>query len=210
MIAVVQNSDKETLWPESASEQYRTNNHCLSAKLVPTFADRGCRVVSVTDPYGSIFGFLDRSRILISILIYHHPKPIDSMRFVLCLCSMEDNTEGLNMGELLIFIPSPTLTALIVMRWTGDEIQPRHVFETEVRGKRGLHSVTSRHHLSDLSNPTIKFSHLISAGSIPHWFCTISNSLLHLLSFPQTLAFFFRSDRRGNCIMKSPLFWKPR
>jgi hypothetical protein len=24
----------------------------LSAKLVPTFADRGCSVVSATDPYG--------------------------------------------------------------------------------------------------------------------------------------------------------------
>jgi hypothetical protein len=29
----------------------------MSAKLVPTFADKGCHVVSVTDPYG----FLDRS-----------------------------------------------------------------------------------------------------------------------------------------------------
>jgi hypothetical protein len=27
---------------------------------VTTFADRGCPVVSVTDPYGSIIGFLDR------------------------------------------------------------------------------------------------------------------------------------------------------
>jgi hypothetical protein len=26
------------------------------------FADRGCHVVSVTDPYGLILGFLDRSR----------------------------------------------------------------------------------------------------------------------------------------------------
>jgi hypothetical protein len=26
------------------------------------FADRGCRVVSVTDPHGRIIGFLDRSR----------------------------------------------------------------------------------------------------------------------------------------------------
>jgi hypothetical protein len=26
------------------------------------FADRGCHVVSVTDPYGRILGFLDRSR----------------------------------------------------------------------------------------------------------------------------------------------------
>jgi hypothetical protein len=34
----------------------------LSAKWLPTFADRVCHVVSVTDPYGRILGFLDRSR----------------------------------------------------------------------------------------------------------------------------------------------------
>jgi hypothetical protein len=27
---------------------------------VPTFPDRGCHVVSVTDPYNRILGFLDR------------------------------------------------------------------------------------------------------------------------------------------------------
>jgi hypothetical protein len=32
------------------------------AKLVPTSMDRGCHVVSVTDLYGSILGFLDRNR----------------------------------------------------------------------------------------------------------------------------------------------------
>jgi hypothetical protein len=32
----------------------------LSAKLMPIFEDRGCHVVSVTDPYGRILGFLDR------------------------------------------------------------------------------------------------------------------------------------------------------
>jgi hypothetical protein len=46
----------------SASELYRPSSHLLSAKLVPTFANRGCRVVSVTDSYGSILVFLDRSR----------------------------------------------------------------------------------------------------------------------------------------------------
>jgi hypothetical protein len=30
--------------------------------LVPTFADRECLVVSVTDPYGRILAFIDRSR----------------------------------------------------------------------------------------------------------------------------------------------------
>jgi hypothetical protein len=32
------------------------------AKLVLTFVDRGCHLVSVTDPYGRILGFLDRIR----------------------------------------------------------------------------------------------------------------------------------------------------
>jgi hypothetical protein len=51
---------KQTPWPQSASE--RPSDRRLSTKLVPTFADRGCRVVSATDPYGRVVGFLDRSR----------------------------------------------------------------------------------------------------------------------------------------------------
>jgi hypothetical protein len=34
----------------------------LSAKLVPTFVDRGCHVFRVTNPYGRILDFLDRNR----------------------------------------------------------------------------------------------------------------------------------------------------
>jgi hypothetical protein len=34
----------------------------MLAKLVPTFAGRGCRGVSATNPHGHILGFLDRSR----------------------------------------------------------------------------------------------------------------------------------------------------
>jgi hypothetical protein len=52
-------SDKAP-WPESASELYRPSDRRLSAKLVPTFADRRWHVVSVTDPYGRHFGFLDQ------------------------------------------------------------------------------------------------------------------------------------------------------
>jgi hypothetical protein len=40
----------------------RSSDRRLSAKLVSTFADRGCRVVSATDPHNRILGFLDRSR----------------------------------------------------------------------------------------------------------------------------------------------------
>jgi CBS-domain-containing membrane protein len=53
--------DHSTPWSESANELYQPSDRRLSAKL-PTFADKGCHVVSVTDPYGHILGFLDRSR----------------------------------------------------------------------------------------------------------------------------------------------------
>jgi hypothetical protein len=53
---------KQTPWSESASELYRPSDRLLSAKWLPTLANRGCQVVSVTDPYGRILGFLDRSR----------------------------------------------------------------------------------------------------------------------------------------------------
>jgi hypothetical protein len=46
-------------WSESASELYRPSDRRLSEKLVPTFADRGQHVVSVTDPYGRILAFQD-------------------------------------------------------------------------------------------------------------------------------------------------------
>jgi hypothetical protein len=53
---------KQTPWFESASKLYRPRDSRLSAKLVPTFADIECHVVSVTDPYGRILDFLDPNR----------------------------------------------------------------------------------------------------------------------------------------------------
>jgi hypothetical protein len=50
---------KQTPWHESASEPYRPSDLRLLAKLLPTFADRLCHVVSVTDPYCRILGFLE-------------------------------------------------------------------------------------------------------------------------------------------------------
>jgi hypothetical protein len=41
-------TNKQTPWLESVSEPCRPSESRLSAKLVPTFADIGCRVVSVT------------------------------------------------------------------------------------------------------------------------------------------------------------------
>jgi hypothetical protein len=59
---IQQSSIKKTPWSESTSELYRPNDRRLLAKLVSTFADRGCHVVSVIDPYGRNIGFLDRNR----------------------------------------------------------------------------------------------------------------------------------------------------
>jgi hypothetical protein len=56
---------KQTPWPESASELYRPSDRRLSAKIVPTFEDIGCHVVSVTDPYGRILSFLGTSNRLL-------------------------------------------------------------------------------------------------------------------------------------------------
>jgi hypothetical protein len=36
---------------------------------VPTFADRECHMVSVTDPYGRILGFLDQEIVCITVNI---------------------------------------------------------------------------------------------------------------------------------------------
>jgi hypothetical protein len=55
-------TNKQTPWPETTGELYRPSDRRLPAKLVLIFADRGCHVVSVTDPYGRNLGFLDRSR----------------------------------------------------------------------------------------------------------------------------------------------------
>jgi hypothetical protein len=61
----------KTPWPESMSELhvYRPSDRRLSAKLVPTFADIGCHMVSVTDPYGRNLDFPDRDISKFSIFI---------------------------------------------------------------------------------------------------------------------------------------------
>jgi hypothetical protein len=57
---------KRTPWPESESKLCRPRDLRLSAKIVPTCADRGCHVVSVTDPntYKSLLGRHERSSLL--------------------------------------------------------------------------------------------------------------------------------------------------
>jgi hypothetical protein len=61
LLSIERKQTKQIPWSESASELHRPSDRLLSAKWLPIFADRGCHVVSVTDPYGRILGFLDRS-----------------------------------------------------------------------------------------------------------------------------------------------------
>jgi hypothetical protein len=51
------------------SELYRPSDRRLSAKLVPTFADRGRHMVSVTNSYSRIHGFLYWSRYIFFQLV---------------------------------------------------------------------------------------------------------------------------------------------
>jgi hypothetical protein len=44
------------------SELYQPSDRHLSPKLLPTFKDGGCRVVSARKHYGRILSFLDWSR----------------------------------------------------------------------------------------------------------------------------------------------------
>jgi hypothetical protein len=58
LMMIIKNKNLHGLEP--ASELYRPSDRRLSAKLVPTFADRGCHMVRLANPYGRILGFLDR------------------------------------------------------------------------------------------------------------------------------------------------------
>jgi hypothetical protein len=51
-LQTISSQPTKTPWSESASELHRPNGRSLSAKLVPTFLDRGCRVFSGTRNYG--------------------------------------------------------------------------------------------------------------------------------------------------------------
>jgi hypothetical protein len=71
-----------TPWPYSASELYRPRERRLSAKLVQPSADRECHVVNVTDPYGRILGFLDRTCCVNPIdNIHYAPTPATRTKY---------------------------------------------------------------------------------------------------------------------------------
>jgi hypothetical protein len=58
----INETTKQTPWPELASKLYRRSDSRLSVKIVPTFVDRGRHVIIMTNTYGRILDFLDRSR----------------------------------------------------------------------------------------------------------------------------------------------------
>jgi hypothetical protein len=54
LITTFLNRADYTPWHYSASELYRSSDRRFSTKLVTTFADKGCSVVSATDPQGRL------------------------------------------------------------------------------------------------------------------------------------------------------------
>jgi hypothetical protein len=80
---VYPHKQKQSLWPESASELYWPSDRRLSAKWLPTRADRRCHVVSVTDPSGRIFSvfktgaatFLSSSSVVLTKLSGPRSRP---------------------------------------------------------------------------------------------------------------------------------------
>jgi hypothetical protein len=66
----------------SVSELYLPSDRRLSANLVRTFAVRGFHVVSVTDPYGRILGFLHRSWELTDEIIKHTQQSINKYIYI--------------------------------------------------------------------------------------------------------------------------------
>jgi CBS-domain-containing membrane protein len=61
--ATGQEEGSAVVYSDSANKQtIPTERPPLVGEVIATFADKGCHVVSVMDPYGRIFGFLYRSR----------------------------------------------------------------------------------------------------------------------------------------------------
>jgi hypothetical protein len=55
--------------PVKLNSVTKVRDRRLSAKLVPTFVDRGGNVVTVTDPSGRILAFLDRAMTPVVLII---------------------------------------------------------------------------------------------------------------------------------------------
>jgi hypothetical protein len=55
----------------------------MSAKLVPTFADRGCRVVSATDPHGGYIIYLYKNKLRLYVKYRSHLRILTTAILVL-------------------------------------------------------------------------------------------------------------------------------
>jgi hypothetical protein len=72
----------------------KLSDHRLSANLVPTFADIGCHVVSVMDPFGRILRFLDRSRYFFFLNCTHEAELTPFQTRYFCRAGNRTRTSG--------------------------------------------------------------------------------------------------------------------
>jgi hypothetical protein len=71
-----------------------------SAKLVPTFMDRGCHVVSITDLYGRILDFIVQSHYFFFQVVPHCTHEAEWTPFQTHYCSENLVATGIEPGHL--------------------------------------------------------------------------------------------------------------
>jgi hypothetical protein len=106
----------------------------LSARLVPTFADRWLHVVSMTDPYGRILGFLYRSGFFffqVAPQLYSRGwvDPVPD-QLLLRKCGSAGNrtqTSGSGVFVFLLLLPAQILTARKMKHGAGEMIESSYV-----------------------------------------------------------------------------------
>jgi hypothetical protein len=86
---------------------------------VPTFAETGCHVVSMTDPYGRILGFLDRSRYFffqVAPQLYSRGKELVKISLATRIVTYQPQVElqSLSMEK---HVSSTEGTMLVVISW---------------------------------------------------------------------------------------------
>jgi hypothetical protein len=107
---------------------YRPRERRLSAKLVPTFADKGCHVVSVTDPYGRILGFLDRTQaypfLPLPLLLQH----IVNRAFLLQSVTLHQTSALLLLSLLAALPPIPFTHPLLPLLFISYFLSQNHQY----------------------------------------------------------------------------------
>jgi hypothetical protein len=127
---------KRTIW---------SNDRRLPAKLMPTSADRWCHVVSVTDSYGRILGFLDRTCCV---------NPIDNSHYAPITTTPSTRTKYITLTLTNVFT--------VKLTWNISLEHSQKVFHQTTRTKhfpRTPTQITSLEHSQKVLQQTTRTKH---------------------------------------------------